>query len=117
MKNIAFTAVIAALTLAALPAISRAASFDFINLQGAVQTIQADNANMALSYIAQNRLSVHSGVVRSGILTPGQVVVGGTRMYTYVTVNGSLKTIQAASLDAASVLATDRHPQSGFMVK
>lgn len=115
MKKTPFLAVIAAMgLLLAVPLGVQAITYHYIDIEGEVQTIEAGNASEALNVARVNGPTIHSGVkVDAGILDEGDTFAN---IYHYVDINGNLKSIQAASMDAALFLATDKHPQSGMLL-
>ena len=99
--------------LLAIPAVSSAATYHYIDLTGNVVTIEAESAQDALSKANANNDVYHSGVkLDQGMLHTGESFAV---TYQYVTAQGTLKTVEAASVDAAFILATDIAPNSGFL--
>lgn len=101
-----------------LPAVSSAALYHYLDLTGRVTTIQVSNAPAALAVADQ----ANRGIVKSGVkldqgaretLKTGQWF--GT-FYQYMSVSGAIKSVMAASAEAAFALAADIAPTSGFLM-
>jgi hypothetical protein len=98
----------------ASPFVSSAATYHYVDLTGTVHDIEAPTALQAFATVENSGQTIHSGVAPDlGIIRAGQNY--GVD-YSYVTNQGTVATVHAASLDAASALATDRAPNSGFLV-
>lgn len=127
--------------LFALPAVSLAATYDYVNTNGQMQSVNADNADaaraLAVNIAPNSGVMLDSGTMtqNSGTMTQNNttttqgsttttVVSNGTATtaasfpsgsYQYVDVNGNVKVIVAGSADAALALATDIAPHSGVL--
>lgn len=112
MKNLYIMA-LAALLLA-VPAVSSAATFHYVDVHGVVQNIEASSPSEALVLASLRGNVLHSGVK----LAQGQLQAGENvgSIYNYVDIYGNIKSVVAASADAAFLLATDIHPQSGLLI-
>ena len=93
-----------------LPFVGLAASYDYITTQGVVRTVEAPNADVALSLVRNEVL--HSGVkLDSGLLSSGDLA---GNYYMYIDRSGNPQIITASSFDAAFLLSiTDCDPLSG----
>lgn len=111
MKKILTLAALGAL-LAPLP--SLAATYQYVAIDGTVQDVEAATAQEALAMISVRSDVTNSGVkLDTGVLEEGEQV---GHVYTYVAVDGTVRSIYAANIDAAYLLATDRMFNSGFIV-
>lgn len=111
MKKIILTASLAAIL--AVPAAVGAASYHYVDVAGTVNTIEAASPSDALLKARLSGKTIHSGVALDrGVLETGKNV--GT-VYQYIDVWGNVRTITAASVDAAFVLAPDKAPHSSFL--
>lgn len=111
MKKIIALASVAAL---AVPFVSSAAAYHYIDIYGRVNTIDAATPQLALQAVTTSDETLHSGVkLDLGTLETNEVY-GQT--YTYVSTTGQLRSVTAATIDAAALIAVDRAPGSGFMV-
>lgn len=100
--------------LFAIPAIGFAASYHYISMEGEVKTIEAASATQALTIAHQNGAAQDSGVkVDLGVLDEGEDT---GNVYMYVDASGNTKSVTAANVAAAFVLATDIAPDSGVVV-
>lgn len=98
----------------AAPFVSSAAYYHYLDLSGTVRGIEANSATEALAQVNAQDNSLHSGVkLDTGELKDGESY---GRTYLYVSTTGETKSVSAASLDAAYMLATDRANTSGFLV-
>ena len=89
----------------ALPGLSLAASYHYIDIQGNVQTIEANSGAEALATVALRADALHSGVVLDqGVLEEGDDY---GIVYAYMSTSGETRTVTAATLDAAYLLAPD----------
>lgn len=114
MKKIISLAVIVAMGLMIAPTVSNAATYFYIDIYGNVEGVEATNSQQALMSANAQDVIVHSGVsLDLGVLEEGQVFAN---VYEYVDINGNLKSVTAATLDGARILATDRAPRSGFLI-
>ncbi len=108
----------AVLALLALPAVSSAATYLYANLNGSLVQIEAANVSDALAQAAVG--NIHSGVMLASNLLNASAspapAAAATYKYTYADVNGNLKSVTATSLEAASMMATDKAIGSGFIV-
>ena len=92
-------------SLFALPAVSLAAPYHYINLNGEVVTIEASNAAEAMAISEARGDVLHSGVaIDQGFLEKGNLH-GIT--YQYQSTLGGIRYVTAASMDAAHILAPD----------
>ncbi|MBA3789156.1 hypothetical protein H0X32_02030 [Patescibacteria group bacterium] len=108
MKKILLSAVL----VLSLPASAFAATYDYVNTSGALQSVVASTPEQAL--ITAPNIALHSGV----ILDTGTVVVAPTgtmSLYEYVAIDGNLSTVQANSPTQAFALATNIALHSGVM--
>jgi hypothetical protein len=109
-KTIALAAAAALL----VPSLSMAATYHYVNIDGTVADIGAGSAAEALAALRTSPSTIHSGVMLDqGMIEQGEQV---GNLYQYISVSGQLKSVFAASLDAARVLATDKAPTSGFLI-
>ena len=93
-----------------LPVTSLAATFEYVNASGALQSVAADSPTQALA-LATNS-DPHSGVMQvSGTVS----TAGATSSYEYVTQQGTVSTVQANDPSQALTLATGIDPHSGVM--
>lgn len=110
MKKIVF----ALAALLAIPFVSFAATYHYIDIQGKVNTIEAPTPQAALQMADATGRVLHSGVkLDSGDLKTGEVYA---QTYLYVSTTGELKSVQAATADGAELLASDKAANSGFLV-
>lgn len=106
MKNT--LSIIALFTLLALPLASRAAMYHYLNLQGEVVTVEADTPAQALAISRLNGDALNSGVaIDIGRMNEGESFAV---TYEYLSTMGMNRTIEAANMDAAYVLANDIVP-------
>lgn len=107
------------LTLLSSPALAFANTYQYIDTNGDLQSIQAANASQAMA-TAPN-LAVHSGVVLG--------IIGGTggssepvdngfsgSYYQYIDTNGNLQSTDAASASSALLNTPDIAPHSGVIL-
>ena len=93
-----------------LPITSMAATFEYVNASGALQSVAADSPTQALA-LATNS-DPHSGVMlESGAIPP----TGATSSYEYVNVQGAVSMVEANDPSQALALATGIDPHSGVM--
>lgn len=97
-----------------LPLISSAATYNYVDLSGTVQSFEAATAADALIMVSAAGNTIHSGVALDRPLLEDGEEVGNT--YLYVAMDGTIKAVQAATVDAAFVLAVDREPSSGMLL-
>jgi hypothetical protein len=108
-----FTIFSAVSILLMLPLFVLAQSYHYIALSGEVKTIEAEAPSQALAIAHQNGAAPDSGVkLDSGTLETGEIRGG---LYQYVDVRGILRTITAASVETAFMLAFDRAHDSGVL--
>jgi hypothetical protein len=101
-----------ALMMGAMPAVSSAAMYHYIDLSGRVGTVEANSPQQALALANSFNNVLHSGVkLDQGMLQTGESY---GFPYRYVDIYGNTRTVTAASLDAAYMLATDRASNSGI---
>lgn len=112
--------IVAATGVLLLPLAAFAATYGYVNVDGAVQTESAPNATEALA-IAPN-IAPSSGVVVASAdpaavypvaVDPTAIVPLGT--YQYVDTSGSIQTENAPSAPAAIILPDNRAPASGVI--
>ncbi|HEY1037036.1 MAG TPA: hypothetical protein VGE62_00475 [Candidatus Paceibacterota bacterium] len=97
----------------AVPAVSSAAAFNYVDMRGTVRAVEAPTPVDALAMAHAQGNILTSGVkIDQGMVNPGQFVGS---FFGYVDVNGNYKTVAAACQFAALLLATDKHPQSGVI--
>lgn len=96
------------------PLISHAATYHYLDIYGVAHDVDAPTAAQALSAVNPLQTTMHTGVaLDQGVLVPGELY---GQDYSYVNTQGSLVTIHAASLDAAKIIASDKDPNSGFLI-
>ncbi len=96
------------------PLSSLAATYHYLDVTGTAHTVEAASATQALNFVNALPNTIHSGVALDmGILEPGE---NYGQTYQYRTIYGTNAYVQAATLDAARLLATDRAPTSGFYI-
>ncbi len=107
--------VIALGLLATLPFFSLASTYQYVDMSGNIQKVDANDPNQALVETSvQTNDDPHSGVIIDQALPDSIDTVAN--IYQYTTISGQTKTVQAATLDSAIMLAPDRNPASGFTV-
>lgn len=114
MKNTLLALIIIGVIIA-LPTTTFAATFQYVDTNGNLATVTADNAAQAL--LVPN-LGLHSGVMLvTGVTTvvPGYVPNNNGTTYIYVDINGNLKTVVAANA-AQALMVGDLGPHSGVML-
>jgi N-acetylglucosamine kinase-like BadF-type ATPase len=103
--------------LLALPAVSFAATYQYVDVNGTLQAVSAASSDQAFA-LASN-IAPNSGVILSeGDVNQSSVTTNtsyppGT--YQYIDVNGNVKMVTAANADAALALATGIAPHSGVL--
>ena len=116
-----------AASMLVVPAISLAATYHYVNVNGQVSDVSAANANQAFALATD--IAPHSGVaIDTGTINAGDTVVpagsgasaptvagASAATYQYVNVNGQVKTVAAANAASAFALATDIAPHSGVV--
>jgi hypothetical protein len=115
MKKILFTMLMLGV-VTAIPVVTSAATYQYVDTNGNLATVTADNAAQAMTVA---NLGPHSGVM---LVTGSPVVTnnfpittnGGT--YLYVDIYGNLKTVVASSPAQALTLATNITTHSGVML-
>jgi len=112
-KQILISTVIAILT--AVPALSFAATYQYVNTNGNVSTVSADSAAQAMTV---SDIAPTSGVIQ---ITSGTslnftnfVPVSGTNTYQYVNTSGNVSTVNANSA-AQAMTVSDIAPTSGVI--
>lgn len=95
-----------------LPLSSFAATYHYLDVYGNVQSVEAQSATQALTYVNSLPTTIHSGVaLDQGILEQGQ---NYSQLYQYRTVYGTTAYVRAATIDAARLIATNEAANSGF---
>lgn len=103
-----------------LPLASFAATYDYIDANGIVQSVQAGSANEAMA--RATNMDLHSGVkLDAGALDVGDNVFGvggsgdasGTHLYHYIDRNGIVQDVRARNEVEAMGLAVNMDPHSG----
>ncbi|MDP3880698.1 MAG: hypothetical protein Q8Q32_00760 [bacterium] len=114
-----------ALLAFALASVAMAATYQYVDVNGNLLTIVADNPTEAINN-APNRApssgvvlvssaSLSSGTVL-GVSTLTATVTSGTELYAYVDVSGNVRTVVASSAAEALVIAPNRAPNSGVVL-
>ena len=103
-----------------LPLATFAATYDYIDANGIVQSVQATSAADAMAKAIN--IDSHSGVkLDAGLLDVGDTVGGvggagdtsGTQLYHYIDRNGVVQDVRAHSASEAMSLAVNMDPHSG----
>ncbi len=100
-----------------LPFAAFAATYNYVNTAGSLQSVQANNADQALALAAN--IAPHSGVA----LDTGTVIFAaplsvsvGNATYEYVNTSGNLQAEQAPNAAMALAGAVNIAPNSGVML-
>lgn len=101
------------LAFVAVP-VAQAATYHYVDIYGQVRNLQASNAQEALVVASALPTTLHTGVkLDTGLLDRGDIA---GQLYAYMDVAGNYRIITASSVDAAWLVATDRHPNSGLVM-
>lgn len=96
------------------PLISHAATYNYLDINGTVHSVDAPSATQALTFINSLDSTLHSGIALDlGLLNPGDDYGND---YQYRTIYGTNAVVHAATFDAARILAVDRAPTSGLLL-
>ena len=109
------TSLLALIALMAVPAVSVAATYHYIDTTGTVRTVEADTA--AEAFVEAENIASHSGVaIDMGVLDGGDSVsMTSTDMYQYVSITGDVQFVSATSPQAALIIPGDIAPHSGVL--
>src|ERR1041385_6406102 len=80
-----------------------ASTYEYVDMHGNIQQVEADNASQALVETSAQNDDPHSGVIIDQALPDSVDTVAN--IYQYTTISGQTKTVQAATLDSAIMLA------------
>jgi hypothetical protein len=115
------TGIFLSATLLALPLTGFAATYDYIDADGTVQTVSANDASEALAQADDK--DMHSGVMlHDGLLDAGDTVFGiggsgdasvASSGYQYVDTNGVVQEVSATNAAEAFQMATNIDEHSG----
>jgi hypothetical protein len=96
-----------------LPAATFAATYQYVSVQGTIQSVEATNADTAL--VAAANIAPHSGVI---LVTQGgtQTTTPSGTTYQYVTTSGMITSLSATSPEAALAAAINIAPHSGVLL-
>ncbi len=102
-----------ALVATLIPVAAFAATYDYVNTSGTLQTVSAPNAEVAIA-TAPN-IAPDSGVMLDNGSPVTTTVSSGDPIFQYVTTAGMLATIHAANSTIAIQTAPNIAPNSGVM--
>lgn len=112
---------LAGIVAVGIPALTFAATYHYVTVEGDVEAVEANTAAEAL--MTAPNIHPNSGVaIDRGLLEENDDVdvpvggTGGANMYAYVSVTGEVKVITASSPSAAISAAYDIHPHSGVAI-